>query len=53
MKTDILCVQYSYGNGSLSFSHNEKYFKKKFVGKIKTHTLCTVTLFPKIVSLMK
>jgi len=30
---------------ALSYSQNEKYFRQKFVGKIETHILCSLTLF--------
>ena len=42
-----------YKNISLSASQNKKYFRQKSYKKIKTHILCSVTLFPKIVPFMR
>ena len=42
-----------YDNISLSSSLNEKFFRQKLYKKIKTHSLCSVSIFPNTVPFMR
>ena len=52
-QTDICTAQYIMVMARSVFLIVRNLSEKKIVGKIKTRSLCTVILFPKIVSFMK